>query len=570
MRLHNIIKRNIEEGVSYKSSQRKSALNKKNVLVGLEYEFYADQGLTLLRFTDVKNHFDSYLTHIPYKEIKPEHDSQVELITDTMSISDALKHISLMFQQFKTSTNGVQLGSSDLSGLHISISYKDHAKKNFNALKFAILMNSNYIHSIFPERKHVSALDTVVKNSIKSVLSTRPSNDEIIPLIEKEFYKTHVDDESNIDSKYFTIRLSHYAQYNGRVELRFFGGDGYENMENTIKDQMARAIYLLDIAYGNAFHEEYIKQLHKKIDSVRDELLSKDMGSSVFSKARYALKNNKVNTSIRKDVANEFKKYLQNPSTFGDMSKIEIYKKIYPASFERNYESILERLIAPKPDKISVSFLGSPLEDRISVDVLKYLNTRDKKTVIRDYINNNELLGDTELLEQYFSNKVVKKELENIITMEPFDPKKHIEIRKAIDDTQFPTIIYSFDESTRFGYYIYRTLKNNNIEIKDSNLNKKILSFIEDASEYVIELFESINKNDETLMKPEQIIIDFIEVTGRKEYFKELIASMVGREYHRMNSNKNINSINDGSSSESIKQFTQKIENLLSLLKVFQ
>lgn len=575
MKIQKIVNRRLKEGVPFKGIQKRKALDKSKVRVGIEYEFYADKGMSILNFTDVKKHIDANLPHITYSKIEPEHDSQVELVTDAMPVKDALRHMDAMFKEFTSPTNGVQFGSSDLSGLHLSISYTDYATKHLNGLKFALLMDAAYIHRLFPERKHVESMEKVVIQSINSVLEKENDFTKMVPLIEDTFRKLHVD--GGHESKYFTIKLSDHAKFNGRVELRFFGGDGYENMVSEIKDQLARSIYLLDIAYGNAYHQEYLTQLYKKVEKVKNDIEKREVGTSVFSKARHALKNNKVDTSIRKAVVQEFEKYFEDPSKMGDLSNIEIYRKVYPQSFERNYERIVKELIAPKASNLN-AFLGGPLEDRIAVDVLKYVDLSKKKSIITDYINNAQLLSfgdddsDESQIKDYLSKKEVQDALSEITEVQEFDPRKHIKIVPAYNESDYSKISHDFDQGFTFAYYINGIMNKYNVDVRNDEISNMVDNVIDDASGYVMNLFRGILSDDsKELLAPESNIVNIMKAAGKNDEFKELISKIVGREYHELNSRENMNSLNrEENPSIAANKMEQQVTNLLSILKALQ
>lgn len=563
MSIKAMVERHINEGIPYGSKQRQAAFSRKNVLVGIEYEFYAyRQGTTkLLDTVDIKQHFKEHLSHIPFSKIVPEHDSQVELVTDPMTIDDSLRHLNLMFKEFQRPTDGVQLGSSDHAGLHISISYTDHSEKTFNALKFATIMNSDYIHRLFPERKHVRNVDTVIYEAIKKVASANPDKgfNELIDDLENTFQQLHVD--SGNESKYYSFKLSDYAAYNGRIELRFFGGVGYENMSDTIKDQLARSIYLLDIAYGDAFHNEYIKSLYKRFQAVVDTKVS----TSVFDRARSEFKTGRVTTQTRKEIANKFREYLKDPTKYtGGVGAAEVFYRVYPQSFERMYDEIVEKLIAPRLSSLNV-LITSPLYDRIAVDVLEYLDDDKKKNVIRDYIDMAEILSTDPSgeIEKYLSNNKVIKHLDDIVVIPEFDPRTHIKFHDRGGSLTELSLDYgSTVNSPSLSLYLY---KNGYLPEKFKDDMEK---FLKDVTDYLMKIYQGLLNDDQRdVLKPDSHVINVFDVAGQKEEFKEVVASLVRREYQKINSKEGRDDVNNSSDvSVAIRDTERQVQELLELL----
>lgn len=265
------------EGVKVRQKDKDNAISRGDFRIGIEYEFrgfiFDDNGeKTNMNVDNVPDILKQY--GISYKSIEREHDFQVEVITDVMGLSDGLNHIQRMLKLLKTKNEKMHFEVDEQkSGMHISISLKN-SEHEFNPLKFLLLMNTKYIGTIFPERTHT-------QDNTKMLLSL-PTIQDIdsydIEFDENELrkFETNVNNEilgkdkrftTDDQLKYNAIKLSDYATYDGRVELRFFGGKEYLNFP-LVKDQIARSLYLLDVSHGNKFDTEYKKALYKFYSNV--------------------------------------------------------------------------------------------------------------------------------------------------------------------------------------------------------------------------------------------------------------------------------------------------------------
>lgn len=67
------------------------------------------------------------------------------------------------------------------------------------------------------------------------------------------------------DDKHQAINKKWYDFLDGRIELRYFGGDEqseYEDRFDEIQDETLRACYMLQIAHSDDFEKEYRKYLY--------------------------------------------------------------------------------------------------------------------------------------------------------------------------------------------------------------------------------------------------------------------------------------------------------------------
>lgn len=81
--------------------------------------------------------------------------------------------------------------------------------------------------------------------------------------------------------------MKDYNLLNGRIELRFFGGENYHTMFDDIKQQMLRALFIMEIAYTNLYQKEYYKSLYKFIKKSEPEKIDRETEKEI----KLAVKN---------------------------------------------------------------------------------------------------------------------------------------------------------------------------------------------------------------------------------------------------------------------------------------
>lgn len=219
-------------------------------------------------------------------KILPEHDEMTEVITSKLSLKDAMNHIKGMFKYLSET----KIEVPEMAGMHISISTNKYNLDDFNAIKFYLLLNTSYIHKIFPVREHVLDVAFRIKNNIEMVVRSMHEYDE--DSFKTNITATKIKDlekqlKKSLEDKYLTANIRDYNVSNGRVELRFFGGENYHSMFNDIKQQLLRSLFILELAYTDLYQKDYYKELasilqhigyddrdsKEEIQKSRDELL---------------------------------------------------------------------------------------------------------------------------------------------------------------------------------------------------------------------------------------------------------------------------------------------------------
>lgn len=265
----------LNEGVKFGEKEVNNILSRSNDFnIGVEYEIRPnmDQMVDLQKDLEARGLLDFV------DKVIPEHDSMQEVITEKMNLKDGLNHIKGMFKYLTEKDVEVP----EMAGMHISVSTNKYNLEDFNAIKFYILLDSEYVHSIFPVRTYVESVAHRIKNSIDMVIRSMNEYDEdtFLKNITRGKIKALEDGiKKQVEEKYLTANIRDYNMSNGRVELRFFGGENYHTMYDDIKQQLLRALFILELGYTDLYQKEYYKELAKVIASNKDMI--KDSKESI-------------------------------------------------------------------------------------------------------------------------------------------------------------------------------------------------------------------------------------------------------------------------------------------------
>jgi hypothetical protein len=201
--------------------------------------------------------------------IEDEHNGMKEVITEKMTVRDAIENIQDMFR-FMSNNTYVE----DYAGMHISISTTKYDLDDFKLAKFITIMDIDHIRDYFPDRTYVDNLQKKVEDLIsKNILGVVLRN---VDRKEKSMVSVIKDMEFGIDRgvskhKYQTINFGDYKVSDGRIELRFFGGENYHQRYEEVVTHLLRALYLLNFAYTNEHNKDYYKKITKMINAVVKE-----------------------------------------------------------------------------------------------------------------------------------------------------------------------------------------------------------------------------------------------------------------------------------------------------------
>lgn len=213
-----------------------------------------------------------------------EADGQVEIIMDEpASGKDILSAYKGCFDiiDFLVSDRG--FSALNNSGLHMSISYKD-GENDINMPKFLMLSNLYNVLDGQKEfvRNYVSNIFGIMKNNVDVFLMTivenieMDSNDTIAGEL-VEGFEDLLSDSKWSAPKFKSVNFQHYMTQGGRVELRFFGGEGYESERNEFFDILVRSMYALELAFTDTKQKEYYQEVYKLTNKLFTEKYNMDI-----------------------------------------------------------------------------------------------------------------------------------------------------------------------------------------------------------------------------------------------------------------------------------------------------
>ena len=289
------------EGVTFGEKQIDDILSRSNDFnIGIEYEVRFDKDISTNDVIDMLNE-----QGIEYDSIVTEHDDMMEIITSKLSLSEGINHIKSMFKFIKEK----EIEVPEMAGLHISISTNKYDLEDFNHVKFLILLDSDYIHSVFPEREHVKNYNTLIEIMLGNLPSSLLRSESDVKNIEWRIM-TELD-----KAKYVTSAIKDYFESDGRIELRFFGGENYNEMYDDIKQQLLRSLLLMEVAYTNLYDKVYYKKLSSYLK--QDSSLVK-----VKTEAFKIIRNGSPKDAF-KVIADNEKEFLNNSALSKIKEKLE-------------------------------------------------------------------------------------------------------------------------------------------------------------------------------------------------------------------------------------------------------
>ena len=252
------------EGVKFGEKEVNDILSRSDDFnIGIEYEIRPnmDQRVELEKDLEARGLMKGV------DKILPEHDEMTEVITKKLSLKEGISHIKGMFK-FLTETN---VEVPEMAGMHISVSTNKYSLDDFNAVKFFLLLDSDYIHGIFPSRQHVVNVAHKIKNSIEMIVRTMPEYDE--DSFKTNITTTKIQDlekriENELQQKYQTANIREYNLRDGRIELRFFGGEDYHTLFDDIKQQLLRSLFIMELGYTDLYKKEYYKEIYNVIKNI--------------------------------------------------------------------------------------------------------------------------------------------------------------------------------------------------------------------------------------------------------------------------------------------------------------
>lgn len=197
----------------------------------------------------------------------------VEVISKPLPFNQQLDFMQGMFEHIG------EIGrTSKTTGLHVNISIKgrNFDAENFDPLKLAILLDTQYMYSVFPVRAYVESIYKHV------------SGPALLKMAMDSSVEVDADDTKKLfttDIPYLQRALMNLIRYGGkyqglnfdnmvvpkknqqRIEFRYPGGEGYEKRFDEIKDIMLRYVYVMFAAYDKDFgRQEYMLKFAQQLD----------------------------------------------------------------------------------------------------------------------------------------------------------------------------------------------------------------------------------------------------------------------------------------------------------------
>ena len=256
----------------------------------------------ILTYITTINSSELMQNHLPYikkisKDIKKryktkyrivdEHDEQIEIITRGKIIGeDIITAYEESFDMIEYITKNYPFETSSKSGLHLSISKIDATNKKPNVTKFIIL--SNILNLIPTKSRYVRHLVDDINNIM---YDTFPALLEMLklPIIDGSYSKLFTDiveswvDVSLTQDKLQSVNFRDVNVSKGRIEMRFFGGEGYESDKELAWNQTLRSMYSLMLAYDDdLMRKEYLQTLSRFVENI----FKKKLGTTFYEYAR--------------------------------------------------------------------------------------------------------------------------------------------------------------------------------------------------------------------------------------------------------------------------------------------
>lgn len=249
---------------------------------------------------------------------------QVEIITDKLSLDEGIDHLKSTLELIRSNDSFI---TNDDSGLHISISSNVFNESNFNMLKFVVLHKFDYISDNFFDERNVHVAN--IADKLKNVVIRDVVKFNLVEILQEsnnfeEFMSELEDDiiESIGTEKFLSISFKDFHYSNGRIELRYFGGEDYENKFNEILNLLLRSLYILSISFTDAFDKEYMKSLYRLID---DD--AKDYYGMSLGELRKMIKNSQKIINKFPDMEDALQHYSKKFSDTNGLRKLlgELY-----------------------------------------------------------------------------------------------------------------------------------------------------------------------------------------------------------------------------------------------------
>lgn len=245
----------------------------------LVYDFEAD---TLYDDVDeiidtLEGLIDDQDYHTTFKLVG-EHDHQVEVFSDGVITGESIVTAwQETWELVDTMKRSMGMRSASMSGVHISISMPEAKGQKPDLMKFIVVSN---ILNLIPEdarniRRHVRDIrqnysdDKNIGRLVSRVWQRVNQNEQYSKAYLAELEKWLNENTYSKGTKFQTVNFGKMDTENGRIEIRMYGGEDYEEREGEIWDTLIRSMYALIVAYDPSFKRNaYLKTVDKMVQGI--------------------------------------------------------------------------------------------------------------------------------------------------------------------------------------------------------------------------------------------------------------------------------------------------------------
>lgn len=269
-----------------------------------QIDIYRDSSVTLNYFTDehgalcdhkiiefdaynIPDNYQGYIDLDTYRmqnlvdyelshgiNVETDNNYQFELITDIMTVGECLDSLQEVFEFIDD--HGY---TTKHSGLHISISSDKWSNTPFNFLKFFTLMQFTHVLDVFPERQYVNNLYNKFVRSentihiVKDAIKNTNNLSQCVSNIHNTLSDINLWKDGFLSTKYQSVKFGDYEISKGRIELRFFGGDNYEDRYDEVEQLLFKSLYMMELSYGDLYDKEYKKLFVRILDDIATNII---------------------------------------------------------------------------------------------------------------------------------------------------------------------------------------------------------------------------------------------------------------------------------------------------------
>lgn len=206
--------------------------------------------------------------------VETDNNYQFEFITDIMTVGeclDSLQEVFAFIEEYGYTTKH--------SGLHISISSDKWSNTPFNFLKFFTLMQFTHVLDVFPERQYVNNLYNKFVRSentihiVKDAIKNTNNLSQCVSNIHNTLSDINLWKDGFLSTKYQSVKFGDYEISKGRIELRFFGGEHYEDRYDDVEQLLFKSLYMMELSYGDLYDKEYKKLFVRILDDIATNII---------------------------------------------------------------------------------------------------------------------------------------------------------------------------------------------------------------------------------------------------------------------------------------------------------